>query len=803
MDPATYHPITAGYGYADRDRGYHERDRLEYELTVRQEPKQARMCGVGADRRPIDPPPIIQLRVIDPQTRQPPSPARLDGDDSDPSYAHSFLQNPYYFMFASLAKPDDDTELHWLKDGKTRCTTGSVVSSLYHLKDTENRNEDAGFFVFPDLSVRTEGSYRLKLSLFEVVGNTVRHCKSIYSAPFYVYTAKKFPGMEESTPLSCSLADQGIKIRIRKDIRVRKRPIAALAAPIDTENNNNEDDENDTPVSAVTSSGHSKRPRHGTVSSNGASDLHTPTGSLVGLPAWPSSTSLDPMLVAPSAPGGVELPAPTHPPPSAPPGGSIPPPRGASYESSRLGGSIPPPPGAQLIAPPVAAAFENSRSAPPSVPSASPAVSQRQTMHPPAQTAPFSSAVPVFNSQGRVTYEAPRTSAFDSPRSTYEGGPNQRPPFETTRGAYEQPDQRGYESSRTAYEPSPQRTAYSAGYDGSSATSNTFQESYPSAGQYSSQPSTSNQYQHPSPSSHPQYPSSSRPQSQYGAPPSNTYPTPTPYSQSQSRYEYPPQQPQQYASPNGDSYYESSPAASSGPSHNHGQPSYYPSNQSSPHPPSWNTPTPPANPQPYSSSAPSHTQSYEFNHQQSYPNSSTSDYYQPSNSTHSQAQPPRVTSPAPSRYANQSYTNSSNEQAYPRHQQSAYASASAGGYNLPPPPPSQHPSAGSHHEWPVATPGSTWNNPNSVSTASEHPLIQLAPLRQHPSSSVRQHASSSSSSSSDASSPVAGNTNTPGGGGGAYPLIQLSRAPFEHNVRVGPQGKKNVLSIGSIISDGA
>jgi hypothetical protein len=26
-----------------------------------------------------------------------------------------FLQNPYYFMFASLAKPDDDTELHWMK----------------------------------------------------------------------------------------------------------------------------------------------------------------------------------------------------------------------------------------------------------------------------------------------------------------------------------------------------------------------------------------------------------------------------------------------------------------------------------------------------------------------------------------------------------------------------------------------------------------------------------------------------------------------------------------------------------------
>ena len=92
-------------------------------------------------------------------------------------------------MYASLAQPDEDVEIHWFnvrlplsaqtasgalqlrhQGGKTRCTAGSVVSSLYHLKDSENRGEDAAFFVFPDLSVRMEGSYRLKLSLFEVVG---------------------------------------------------------------------------------------------------------------------------------------------------------------------------------------------------------------------------------------------------------------------------------------------------------------------------------------------------------------------------------------------------------------------------------------------------------------------------------------------------------------------------------------------------------------------------------------------------------------------------------------------------------
>ena len=100
----------------------------------------------SADRRPIDPPPIVQLRVIDPVAQHsgssttpsrrrrnsssgsvPGSPtpsaastARVHPEDpiDAASYAQSFLQNPYYFMFASLARPDDDAELHWLKVNK-------------------------------------------------------------------------------------------------------------------------------------------------------------------------------------------------------------------------------------------------------------------------------------------------------------------------------------------------------------------------------------------------------------------------------------------------------------------------------------------------------------------------------------------------------------------------------------------------------------------------------------------------------------------------------------------------------------
>ncbi|KAJ1948079.1 hypothetical protein EC988_005318 [Linderina pennispora] len=106
-------------------------------------------------------------------------------------------------------------ELNTLSDKKARTMTGSVVASLAHLKDIDGT--DGAFFVFPDLSVRCEGAYRLKFSLFEIVGNQVFFCQSITSAVFTVYSAKKFPGMEESTPLTKIFAEQGLKIRVRKE----------------------------------------------------------------------------------------------------------------------------------------------------------------------------------------------------------------------------------------------------------------------------------------------------------------------------------------------------------------------------------------------------------------------------------------------------------------------------------------------------------------------------------------------------------------------------------------------------------
>ncbi|KAI5802225.1 velvet factor-domain-containing protein [Pyronema domesticum] len=177
----------------------------DYELHIRQGPERARVAGVKEkDRKPVDPPPIIQLKIR---------------DDSDP--AQNYLQSPYYFMCTNLYSATHDQPS---LIPPHQALAGTLVSSLHRLKDIDN--SDGGFFVFGDLSVKIEGEFRLKFSLFEMLKNEVIHIKSITSEPFTVYAAKNFPGMSESTFLSRSFGDQGVRLRIRKEPRtlLRKRP---------------------------------------------------------------------------------------------------------------------------------------------------------------------------------------------------------------------------------------------------------------------------------------------------------------------------------------------------------------------------------------------------------------------------------------------------------------------------------------------------------------------------------------------------------------------------------------------------
>ncbi|GAA5976390.1 hypothetical protein JCM5350_001675, partial [Sporobolomyces pararoseus] len=169
------------------------------------QPRQARMAGSGekADRRTVDPPPIIRLRVRRPHARRKSSHSLTEEDFVSPTLTHT------HFCFASLVPENSEEELYDLAGSKSKYVGGSVVSSLFHLRDQS-------CFVFPDLSVKTEGRWRFKMSMYEIVEDGVLFCDSVVTDVFQVYNSKKFPGMRQSTELSKSLAQQGLKLRIRR-----------------------------------------------------------------------------------------------------------------------------------------------------------------------------------------------------------------------------------------------------------------------------------------------------------------------------------------------------------------------------------------------------------------------------------------------------------------------------------------------------------------------------------------------------------------------------------------------------------
>ncbi|RUS29076.1 velvet factor-domain-containing protein [Jimgerdemannia flammicorona] len=190
-----------------------EDDKRSYQLQVCQQPLHARMCGFGEkDRRPIDPPPIVQLII----------------KDDKGNFDTNMLQNPFFVLHVTLWS-DDGTDERNIISNPPKCTRvlmGSLVSSPSLLKNPEG--EQGLYFAFPDLSIRTEGRYTLKFSLMKLGSNDfLADTRSIiitqaFSHPFTVYSAKKFPGMTESTELSKTFARQGLKIPIRNDVRPKK-----------------------------------------------------------------------------------------------------------------------------------------------------------------------------------------------------------------------------------------------------------------------------------------------------------------------------------------------------------------------------------------------------------------------------------------------------------------------------------------------------------------------------------------------------------------------------------------------------
>ncbi|KAL2373151.1 Mutant VeA1 protein [Blastomyces gilchristii] len=220
-----------------------EGKKLTYHLKVIQQPERARACGAGAkssaDRRPVDPPPVVELRVYESDLN--------DQHKTDVTFSY----NANFFLFATLewARPIAHGRVQ-TQTPSCPVLTGVPVAGIAYL----DRPTQAGYFIFPDLSVRHEGLYRLNFNLYEEMkepkhadkGGLVPHHPQnhlvpstpskprsphqflhfrlvVKSVPFTVYSAKKFPGLAESTTLSRIVAEQGCRVRIRRDVRMRRR----------------------------------------------------------------------------------------------------------------------------------------------------------------------------------------------------------------------------------------------------------------------------------------------------------------------------------------------------------------------------------------------------------------------------------------------------------------------------------------------------------------------------------------------------------------------------------------------------
>ncbi|KAG0235130.1 hypothetical protein BGW42_005780 [Actinomortierella wolfii] len=205
-----------------------------------QNPIRARMCGFGEkDRRPMDPPPIVKLIV----RNEDGSLANVSQYDvsfymvvadiysADGSTPCTLVTNPATIpqsMSSSAVQTMGESTLSVLSldspnTSASRNLTGSTVASGNLLTDLDGQL--GVFFVFQDMSVRSDGVFTLKFSFAlppTQGGPPSQVTATCFSEPFTIYSAKRFPGMTESTALSKHFAKQGIKVPIRKEARVRK-----------------------------------------------------------------------------------------------------------------------------------------------------------------------------------------------------------------------------------------------------------------------------------------------------------------------------------------------------------------------------------------------------------------------------------------------------------------------------------------------------------------------------------------------------------------------------------------------------
>ncbi|KAG9015540.1 hypothetical protein FRB94_000145 [Tulasnella sp. JGI-2019a] len=135
---------------------------------------------------------------------------------------------------ARPAPPPESRQVH-MPGNYTRTLVGPLTANAAKLLD--DKKELGIFFTFQDLSVRTEGMFRLRLRLINVgappapntrASRVHEHVSPVlaqtFTEAFVVFSAKKFPGVPAMTALSLEFGKQGQKLPLRNRPTTRGLP---------------------------------------------------------------------------------------------------------------------------------------------------------------------------------------------------------------------------------------------------------------------------------------------------------------------------------------------------------------------------------------------------------------------------------------------------------------------------------------------------------------------------------------------------------------------------------------------------
>lgn len=188
----------------------------------------------------MDPPPILELKITDRET------GALIEDDGAILAMHCTLISP--------TTGDDESRFDnsHPEVAATQKLMGTAVASPFHGKDEHSHR--GAFFVFPDLSCRSPGAFRLHFRLMRVdpqlmvVGGKALTVAQTDSARFNVYTAKEFPGMRPSSALLKALRKGGLNVGVKKGregTKQRSRRVVEASESEEDSDDEGEEEEED------------------------------------------------------------------------------------------------------------------------------------------------------------------------------------------------------------------------------------------------------------------------------------------------------------------------------------------------------------------------------------------------------------------------------------------------------------------------------------------------------------------------------------------------------------------------------